>query len=73
MARFLRVVEALGNALPHPVTLFALFSVGIVLLSGVLGWLDVAVADPRPGRTSHGKRPPGGCRTDISPDTPMRP
>jgi len=39
MARFLRVVEALGNALPHPVTLFALFSIFIVLLSGVLGWL----------------------------------
>ena len=34
MARFLRVVEALGNALPHPVTLFALFCLFIILLSG---------------------------------------
>ena len=58
MARFLRVVEALGNALPHPVTLFALFSIGIVLLSGVLGWLDVAVTDPRPEGSS-GRAPNG--------------
>ena len=58
MARFLRVVEALGNALPHPVTLFALFSIGIVLLSGLLGWFDVSVTDPRPegaaGRAPNG-------------------
>ena len=58
MARFLRVVEALGNALPHPVTLFALFSIGIVLLSGLLGSFGVAVADPRPegaaGRAPNG-------------------
>ena len=58
MARFLRVVEVLGNALPHPVTLFALFSIGIVLLSGVLGWFEVSVSDPRPegaaGRAPNG-------------------
>ena len=35
ITRFLHVVEWLGNALPHPVTLFALFSVGVVLLSVV--------------------------------------
>jgi aminobenzoyl-glutamate transport protein len=58
MARFLRVVEALGNALPHPVTLFALFSIGIILLSGLLGWLDVSVADPRP-QGSAGRAPDG--------------
>ncbi len=58
MARFLRVVEALGNALPHPVTLFALFATGVVLLSGLLGWMDVSVPDPRPvgarGRADNG-------------------
>lgn len=58
MARFLRVVEALGNALPHPVTLFALFCGFIILLSGLLGWLDVSVPDPRPegaaGRAPNG-------------------
>ncbi|MBO6764922.1 AbgT family transporter [Maricaulis sp.] len=46
--RFLDGVEWLGNLLPHPVTLFALLAVGIVLLSGVFGWLGVAVEDPRP-------------------------
>ena len=58
MTRFLRVVEALGNALPHPVTLFALFALGVILLSGLLGWLDVSVVDPRPegarGRADNG-------------------
>ena len=48
MIRFLKVVEALGNALPHPVTLFALLSIFVIFLSGILGWLDVAVPDPRP-------------------------
>lgn len=47
-SRFLATVEWLGNLLPHPVTLFALLSVFIVLLSGLLGYFDVAVADPRP-------------------------
>jgi aminobenzoyl-glutamate transport protein len=58
MTRFLRVVEALGNALPHPVTLFALFALGVILLSGLLGWMDVSVPDPRPvgarGRADNG-------------------
>ena len=46
--RFLDGVEWLGNLLPHPVTLFFLLAVGIVLLSGVFGWLGLAVEDPRP-------------------------
>ncbi|WP_334065258.1 AbgT family transporter [Alteromonas genovensis] len=47
-SRFLATVEWLGNLLPHPVTLFALLSVFIVLLSGILGYFDLAVVDPRP-------------------------
>lgn len=47
-SRFLSTVEWLGNLLPHPVTLFAMLSVFIVLLSGILGYFDIAVADPRP-------------------------
>src|SRR5210317_1279746 len=58
MTRFLHVVEWLGNALPHPVTLFALFAAGVVVLSGILGYFDVAVVDPRPegakGRAGNG-------------------
>ena len=36
--RFLDGVEWLGNLLPHPVTLFAILAVGVVLLSGFFGW-----------------------------------
>jgi len=42
------MVEWLGNLLPHPVTLFALFAVVVVLASGVAGWLELSVEDPRP-------------------------
>ena len=44
--------------MPHPVTLFALFSIAIVLLSGLLGWFEVAVTDPRPEGAS-GRAPNG--------------
>jgi aminobenzoyl-glutamate transport protein len=58
ITRFLRVVEWLGNALPHPVTLFALFALSVVVLSGVLGAIGLAVEDPRPegaaGRAADG-------------------
>ncbi len=47
-SRFLSVVEWLGNLLPNPITLFVLFTIFIYFLSGILGWLDVAVIDPRP-------------------------
>ena len=47
-SRFLGVVEWLGNLLPHPVSLFALFTLFIYLLSGLLGYLEISVADPRP-------------------------
>ncbi|MEM1055860.1 MAG: AbgT family transporter [Bacteroidota bacterium] len=46
--RFLRGVEWLGNLLPHPVTLFALFALAVVVISGIAGWFDLAVEDPRP-------------------------
>jgi aminobenzoyl-glutamate transport protein len=49
--RFLDGVEWLGNLLPHPVTLFAILAVGIVLLSGLLGAIGLAVEDPRPAGT----------------------
>jgi aminobenzoyl-glutamate transport protein len=46
--RFLDTVEWLGNLLPHPVTLFFILAVGIVFLSGLFGWMGLAVEDPRP-------------------------
>ncbi|MET4695412.1 AbgT family transporter [Endozoicomonas lisbonensis] len=47
-SRFLAAVEWLGNLLPHPITLFALFAVGIVVLSGLASWAGLSVVDPRP-------------------------
>jgi aminobenzoyl-glutamate transport protein len=52
------MVEWLGNALPHPVTLFALFALSVLLFSGALGAIGLAVEDPRPegaaGRAADG-------------------
>ncbi len=57
--RFLDVVEWLGNLLPHPVTLFALFATGVILISGLAEFLNWSVPDPRPegaeGRSPDGK------------------
>ena len=47
-AKFLATVEWLGNLLPHPITLFALFCLFIVLFSGLAEWLGMSVPDPRP-------------------------
>ncbi len=46
--RFLNAVEFLGNLLPHPVTLFALLSLIVLLVSGGAALFDVQVEDPRP-------------------------
>lgn len=47
-AKFLATVEWLGNLLPHPITLFALFCLFIILFSGVAEFFGMSVADPRP-------------------------
>lgn len=51
-ARFLRAVEWLGNLLPHPVTLFAIFAGLVILASGVAEFFGLHVVDPRPEGTS---------------------
>src|SRR5690606_21267182 len=56
--RFLRFVEWLGNLLPHPVTLFAIFALTVVLVSGIAEYFDLSVADPRP-EGSAGRSPDG--------------
>jgi aminobenzoyl-glutamate transport protein len=56
--RFLDTVEWLGNLLPHPVTLFALFATAVVVISGIAEWLDLSVPDPRP-EGSRGRSPTG--------------
>ena len=45
--RFLAIVEWLGNALPHPVSLFALFALAIVVISAIATHFGLSVADPR--------------------------
>ena len=56
--RFLDTVEWLGNLLPHPVTLFALFAIGVVLISGVADYFGLSAMDPRP-EGARGRAPDG--------------
>ncbi|MCC7002412.1 MAG: AbgT family transporter [Gemmatimonadaceae bacterium] len=49
MKRFLDRVERVGNALPHPATLFILLSVSVVLLSAACAALGVSVRHPLSG------------------------
>jgi aminobenzoyl-glutamate transport protein len=56
--RFLKFVEWLGNLLPHPVTLFAILTLLVVLVSGVAGYFDLSVIDPRP-EGARGRAPDG--------------
>lgn len=44
--RFLDVIEKIGNILPHPATLFALFAIGIILVSELASQLDLSVIHP---------------------------
>jgi len=44
--RFLSIVERVGNALPHPATLFFLFAVGVIILSGIASLFDLQVIHP---------------------------
>ncbi|MFI4914985.1 MAG: AbgT family transporter [Phycisphaerales bacterium JB060] len=50
-ATFLRIVEWLGNCLPHPVTLFALLALLVALVSGIAAWAgwEVVFQKPLPG------------------------
>ena len=56
--RFLDFVEWMGNLLPHPVTLFAIFAFSIIILSGIADWLDWSALDPRP-EGAPGRSPDG--------------
>jgi aminobenzoyl-glutamate transport protein len=49
-------VEWLGNLLPHPVTLFAILALGVILVSGLAEFFGVSVADPRPEGCQGGRR-----------------
>ncbi|MEX0447353.1 AbgT family transporter [Xenorhabdus sp. SGI246] len=47
-SRFLRTIEWLGNALPHPVILFMIL-IAVLLVSSAIGqYFDITTIDPRP-------------------------
>ncbi|HDO28056.1 MAG TPA: AbgT family transporter [Bacteroidetes bacterium] len=47
--RFLNVTEKVGNALPNPATLFALFAVFVLILSGIAHYFGWAAVHPSTG------------------------
>ena len=47
--RFLSAIERIGNALPHPATLFAIFALSIVILSWLLSRVGLSAVNPRDG------------------------
>ena len=49
LSRSLQFIEKVGNALPHPATLFALLALTIIVLSAVAVQFDIAVVHPGTG------------------------
>ena len=49
--RFLDIVERVGNFLPHPASLFAIFALGVVVLSVIFANMDLSVSHPSTGET----------------------
>ena len=49
LSRFLSAIERIGNALPHPATLFAIFALGLVLLSWLFSKLELSAVNPKDG------------------------
>ena len=49
VGRFLTVIERIGNALPNPATLFALFALGLVALSWLFSKLGLQAVNPKDG------------------------
>ncbi len=50
-ARFLNVIERVGNKLPHPGALFAYFALGIIVLSGIVSAFNISAVHPGTGET----------------------
>jgi aminobenzoyl-glutamate transport protein len=49
VSRFLSAIERIGNALPHPATLFAIFAFGLIVASWLASKLGLAAVHPRDG------------------------
>jgi aminobenzoyl-glutamate transport protein len=50
LALFLSTVERVGNALPHPASLFAIFALAVILISGMASLAGVAAVHPGTGK-----------------------
>jgi aminobenzoyl-glutamate transport protein len=48
--KFLGFIERVGNALPHPASLFAIFAVLVILISWLVAMFDVSVIHPKTGQ-----------------------
>jgi aminobenzoyl-glutamate transport protein len=51
IARMLGVIERVGNKLPHPGTLFAIFALGIIVISWIASLFHVTAIHPGTGET----------------------
>ncbi len=49
ITKVLNIIEAVGNALPHPGTLFAIFALGVIVISGIAAMFDISVVHPGTG------------------------
>lgn len=49
--RALDTVERVGNALPHPATIFALLAVSVAVISAIASWAGVTAVHPGTGET----------------------
>ncbi len=50
MYRFLDFVEIVGNKLPHPATLFALFAIMVIIVSGIVASFHLVALHPSTGK-----------------------
>ncbi len=50
-SRFLSAVERIGNALPHPATLFGIFALLVIFLSWIFSLFDLSALHPATGET----------------------
>lgn len=46
ITKFLNITEKVGNKLPHPATIFALFALGTIIISGIAYWLGWTATHP---------------------------
>ncbi|MDH7603879.1 MAG: AbgT family transporter [Melioribacter sp.] len=50
LEQFLTVIEKVGNKLPNPPTLFALFALAVIILSGIVSQFNFSVVHPGTGQ-----------------------